>query len=512
MVAQITFKKSFALPNSFQDISSSVQEINDNYFLFGSSFANKYNSSNYTFDLSFLKINSIGDTIYSKSLNGVNDLYSVNANFPTTTQSLKINSFIYLISCSYDLIQSKNRYSIFKINNNLDTIWSRKFKPISSDTLNYSPIAITQKSQNDIIVLAKAEANVANIQQVILADYDSLGNLKWLKKINNPFSQNPSIVPSSLTYNKTEKMFYLSGYLKGSGYGDWWGNPWPFIIKVDSIGNYVWEKHIYQSINNRHQKNFGIITTSDNNQIFAGYTVPCADSLYVSGNGFWHHKMPGKPSLTKINNSGNVIWRNTFEDTCHSCGDTYFNSLIETYDNKVVAIGNGIVIKNDGSFDTSNVIVAKLDLNGVVIWKKNYLFCSSLLGDNIWVNEIKQTLDSGFIITGSSFCKKFIIIKLDKNGCLFSNCPSLINNLNVSVKENNLVEIFPNPTNETIYIEFKELGYKNIKIQLINTLGQVLMEANQKNILYIKDLPNGIYFVNIFSTNNLIVVKKIIKE
>jgi len=95
---------------------------------------------------------------------------------------------------------------------------------------------------------------------------------------------------------------------------------------------------------------------------------------------------------------------------------------------------------------------------------------------------------------------------------LFSNCPSLINNLNVSVKENNLVEIFPNPTNETIYIEFKELGYKNIKIQLINTLGQVLMEANQKNILYIKDLPNGIYFVNIFSTNNLIVVKKIIKE
>lgn len=502
MISQITFKKAYNLPNTTQNISTSVQEINGNYIFLGSAYQN-------TFRVGLLKTNSTGNPILNKYLAGVDEELGVTVFFPISLQSIRKNNSIYFITPTYNVGNSKGRFSLIKINENLDTLFKTKYY-ISGDTLNYFPVSIISTGPNDLVVLTKVEATTAYIQQLLLIKYDTLGNVKWEKRINNPYS-GIYLVPSSISFNTAEKTFYISGFLGSSGA---WYNPFkPLVIKTDSIGNVIWKKNVFQSINNRAQQNCGIISTSDNNQVFAGYTVPVGDSVYVGGSyNLWRHKMPPKPSLTKIDNNGNVLWRTTFEDTCYLCQDNYFTSLTETLDNKIVAMGRGQIVTGNATVDSTNVIIAKVDLNGSIIWRKDYVFCSDLVGDNMWVNEIKQTADSGFIITGSSFCKKFIGIKLDKNGCLHLNC-SITNNITEFRSESPKVEVFPNPTNGVVNIGCQSLPLnETLTIQITNYLGQNLKTTTIQNNsnLNIENLPKGIYFVRISSNLKIIGSKKII--
>jgi len=69
------------------------------------------------------------------------------------------------------------------------------------------------------------------------------------------------------------------------------------------------------------------------------------------------------------------------------------------------------------------------------------------------------------------------------------------------------VNIFPNPAKANIFIDINN-DIKTVKI--LNNIGQVLIEANTKNI-DINSLVSGIYFV-IIETENTIVKRKLIVE
>ena len=75
------------------------------------------------------------------------------------------------------------------------------------------------------------------------------------------------------------------------------------------------------------------------------------------------------------------------------------------------------------------------------------------------------------------------------------------------------IDIFPNPTNGTINITSQE---KISEIEILNTLGQIamLMKVDSDNATCnISDLPNGVYFIKIYSSgSNNISVKKLTKE
>ena len=75
------------------------------------------------------------------------------------------------------------------------------------------------------------------------------------------------------------------------------------------------------------------------------------------------------------------------------------------------------------------------------------------------------------------------------------------------------IDIFPNPTNGTINITSQE---KISEIEILNTLGQIamLMKVDSDNATCnISDLPNGVYFIKIYSSGtNDISVKKLTKE
>ncbi|MBL7913093.1 MAG: T9SS type A sorting domain-containing protein [Bacteroidia bacterium] len=87
----------------------------------------------------------------------------------------------------------------------------------------------------------------------------------------------------------------------------------------------------------------------------------------------------------------------------------------------------------------------------------------------------------------------------------------------VSVKENNSVlsgvEVFPNPTTGMLNFKVGTAYNKNVKVQLLNSLGQILMndDLDQRLSFNIQNYPQGIYFVKLSSSEGSKMLK-IIKE
>ena len=74
--------------------------------------------------------------------------------------------------------------------------------------------------------------------------------------------------------------------------------------------------------------------------------------------------------------------------------------------------------------------------------------------------------------------------------------------------EYNNVTIFPNPAKTSLTLRAETAGVKEAKI--INSLGQIVKEFSFETTttVDIKDLNNGVYFVNILGDN--VITKKIV--
>jgi hypothetical protein len=216
------------------------------------------------------------------------------------------------------------------------------------------------------------------------------GDFIWAKKIGGYNFQSYTI-PTSVDSDSLNNV-YLSGYYFGTADFD----PGPltnnftcspgatnaFICKLDSNGNFAWNRVIEASINNQTQA-FSLDVDSKNNILVAGgfqNSVTFNDSLSIytftssTSNGF----------ILKLNPSGNFIWEKEFVPIWGGSGiksltlDNYENILVSGAFGGTVDFNPGIVSSTltcgtiyGGAF------VTKLDSTGSFIWAKK------IVGTNI---------------------------------------------------------------------------------------------------------------------------------
>lgn len=90
----------------------------------------------------------------------------------------------------------------------------------------------------------------------------------------------------------------------------------------------------------------------------------------------------------------------------------------------------------------------------------------------------------------------------------FNSCAVGFNELDNS--NNNLFTLFPNPSGNNIQLN-TEANFNSIEI--INSLGQLVLKQNFTNSISIENLNRGIYFINLLDNQNkLLATKKFIKE
>ena len=75
--------------------------------------------------------------------------------------------------------------------------------------------------------------------------------------------------------------------------------------------------------------------------------------------------------------------------------------------------------------------------------------------------------------------------------------------------------LYPNPTSKFLKVELSDFNVKKIRIQVLNSVGQLLLDesfTNNNTSFNIQDFPVGVYFVKLISDNQLIEIQKIIKQ
>jgi hypothetical protein len=186
---------------------------------------------------------------------------------------------------------------------------------------------------------------------------------QWTKTYGGPDLEYGKSVQQTL-----DGGFVFTGSTKSYGNGD--NDVW--LIKTDNNGDTLWTK-TFGGINN--DQGCDIKQTTDGGFIISGETIK---SSYPD---IW---------LIKTDNNGDTLWTNTFGGWDHE-GSSCVN---QTSDKGFIITGTS---NSFGSNTYSDLYLIKTDSNGTNIWAKVYGGSSTDKG-----SSVLQTKDGGFIVTGTT--------------------------------------------------------------------------------------------------------------
>lgn len=304
----------------------------------------------------------------------------------------------------------------------------------------------------------------SNYEDFFACRYDSAGNYNWVKKIGVSTGQE---IADDIAID-SEGNIYAAGtfydtvdFDPGSGVANltatFSSDHEMFILKWDSLGNYIWAKKLGNDQNSR----IASIALDDSANVYAtGYFMstidvdpgPLVHNITSYGSNLYRDAF-----VYKLNTAGNLVWATTFGGAISDFG----NVIAFGPDNKPYIGGTfASMPAYFGSYSLTNTATATTDM-----------FICRL----------------GTISTG----------------------------LENYLDETSL-SIYPNPATDMVTVSIsKNLLAKQLSFELVNVLGEKVLATtltNNNNLISIKSLKPGIYFYHLFSENELGVKGKIVKQ
>lgn len=279
-------------------------------------------------------------------------------------------------------------------------------------------------------------------------------------------------------------------------------------MKVDTNGTEQWRT--FTSMENvggaTHCESWGngVVQASNGSYYVAGGTDNWCDTNM-------NNRGKNMSLLIKLDSNGNNIWvkKEKFESY------TYQNYIYiyNTSDGNLLCIGQtGKEIPNFPQSDDRQLLITKYDLNGNVIWFREYGkpdFFEYSYGSYI-------AKDGGIVITGRYenlynpfYDVQTYVMKLDDCGCLVPNCdPNCIASGISESKKQNEINVYPNPATNKLSIE----STQDIKTYIIyNLLGEKQLEGSYNSSIDISILAQGMYLIQLKSESTFS-TSKFIKE
>jgi hypothetical protein len=251
-------------------------------------------------DVYLLKIKPNGDTIWTKTYSG-GFAYAI-----STTQDGNIIVAGYLAIHGVTGVTNDFIY-ILKIKSNGDTLWTRSFMGPYCDICS-----ITPTSEGNFIVAGNTcfyDTGGTSSHDIYLLKITTLGDTLWIKTYGGVCDDYARAITPTPDGN-----FIVAGFSICNGDG----NEYVYILKIKPNGDTLWIK-TYGGTNN-YAGAYAITPTADGNFIVAG-------SALGAGN--------NDAYLLKIKPDGDTIWTKTFGGTCNEV----FNTLAPTSDGNFIVAG-----------------------------------------------------------------------------------------------------------------------------------------------------------------------------
>ena len=166
--------------------------------------------------------------------------------------------------------------------------------------------------------------------------------------------------------------------------------------------------------------------------------------------------------------------------------------------------GGTIIIWGDYRNGSYDIYAQRIDANGVEQWLANGVAVSTALNNQSY-HQIISDGAGGAIFTWEDLRSGSSHIYA-QNICADGSLGTCLT-VGINEEENNSLTIYPNPTTSEINVN----GYSPAYLKLCNMLGQTVAEATKTNKLYLGNLPQGLYVLQLFDEKGgLVKAEKVI--
>ena len=215
---------------------------------------------------------------------------------------------------------------------------------------------IKQTTDGGYIITGETFSIGAGDGDIYLLKIDSIGNFEWEKAYGGTLEDRGECVQQT-----SDGGYIISGWTKS--FGPSYTNG--YLIKTDSLGDTTWTRVLTPD------QAYYVIESSENCYIVTGFDI-------IGGTNNFAY-------LLAYDVNGDSLWMRLYNDITYGSG----RCLTQTIDK------NGYIITGHQAFWPANVILIKTDLKGDKIWNQAYSWYLENTGE-----DVQQTSDGGYIIGG----------------------------------------------------------------------------------------------------------------
>lgn len=464
-------------------------ELPDSGFLLPTISSNLYVVDTLGFARTYFQIirtNSKGDTIWTKLY--FKKHFNIRVRFIVKMQD---GNFL-LAGNEFDLVKYHNdtigsKILLIKITPNGDTLWTKTLDIGDGDEF---AVKVINTIDSGFAIVGQVCNKLETNCDMYLMKLDSNANEEWHKTFTcgTNYWESPTSV---LQGNLGE--YYLTSATQDLITDIYY----PYIVKVNSLGQLLWQKRFdNEGQNYAYMEN--LCFAKNNTILFAGVigdNIP----IYSVTKGW----------IVRTDTSGNVIYN-------FKHGENNFF----TFYNYISEFGNNIIVSGATNNYNVNSLSSRTCLysftnNGNVNWKRVYQ--DSLTTKATYITyQTKQTIDGGFAMIGFGDNPKDTLInqdvwflKVDSMGCLYDNCLSM--GIEDEVHIEPVIKVYPNPSNGVINIES---DFTIIKIELIDAFGRIVLKEliNKIESINVAQFPPGLYYLRMETENGKFYTEKVVIE
>lgn len=289
----------------------------------------------------------------------------------------------------------------------------------------------------------------------------------------------------------------VQGNHDGGNYGDYW------VIKVDSVGNLVWQRTLGGT---QYEQANAITKTTDGCYIVAGFSN--SNDGDMQGNhgdyDYW---------IVKLSDSGNVLWQRTLGDSSAE----FANAVVATPDSGCIVVGSQQTKNAPPDNDSSNNYwIVKLDAGGSTQWQKS---CGGTQDDN--ANSVALASDGLCVVAGNSASSDGDALGLPRTSTDMNYWIVKLIKTSVGVERKSLAvpisglvvdPVTPNPFSESATISFDIAVAGHVSVFVTDLLGGIvaslrdgyLGSGHYSNRFIPHVLPSGAYCVNVRTANGTV--------